>query len=1373
MPPSSLNDSCVFLFSPYLSPPPSLSALHATLLGSSPSPSLLLSDILDALHSTLSPTAPPNYAQDFSDYLSYGLSLITGLDSEGKFDDPTIVETYLQNSVLNSNNAASSDAIQPSGNDGEAKAARNRGRRHGWVIVTTLSSLLLHLCSSSSYGSGSDDGESSQSHPLLPMIFGGCSRDTILRKILAIASKEISREEREEMERRERKEGGGTNAVLIPGGGGVSMIVSSSSSSLSQVEEKDGDVDDGGEDIIDGNDKRESHFTYPLTTVSHMTNSTSHLLYLLLLHSPSPRSLASFLSRSHTTLLSVLKCFEEGQNRSNSVSTRIPSSRNNNSLVTNGGGVRALIEGVIAPVVNYLNTVATSNGSPPKVTLPVIEKLLTSILIPLYLPNGYTRWRDQTPVISRWSSPTTSLVTLLTSSYPDLVPLTFCRSVLKNVDRGGAWPNGFNANTGKVVDLLHAVGLVCKSVPLHSTKNASEKHKMIRADLCVDIFDTVWGRFGDEAMEGNGRCAEMGLAGLRGIGDVGKASVEDVESRDEDGREEDTDDDESTDGNIIGGVTHLLMSIAEYPERLLPRLQRIISTLVPNGGGKAKNIKPQENSAATWNPTVRKFLGVVIKGVVEVGLRCCDDNDDCDSRCGGAKGKWEEWVDLNYSLSPEDGGVKGFGLSVDSPDENKADDDWLYSSSSSSEEEGEAPAERDSKDSFNIDPSLLTVRGAMGAFRASSGGSSRQGSSQNVPRNPSAVVTGVAPWAVGRSGVTNKAGRRGMGPMKSLPSMKSSSPSMLPPSMPSRGGLKRKSEPKADSKTGLETESKPETKAEFKAEYKSVVNAEEKSAVVMADSTAHAVTISGVERLLSYSDFLLPPHLRRFPPSSTQSQTAAQNSTPASTEPLLTNTLKFHSLVFGQTLGTGTFSTVKYSKLIIPGNVPRSSWPIYATKIIDESTISKNNYDASWIREVGALTMLSKTPKLCPNIVRIVSHFRFRDKGVFIVLEHCEHGDLFDLVRGTEKRLPKVLSGLSERPSKQVSTRKSCGFSDSPSLSPDSQGLALRVIASSISAALKHLHSLGLVFGDLKPENVMITGPGNVLKLCDFGGVRGKDRDGRRRLRDAAKNARDVRDGDWRVTKKEEGKEEGREEEKEGGTVVEEGESDSDFSEDGRIESTVAYLPPEMTEDSRGEVVETHPTEKTDIWALGCVLFFCCVGRVPILGGGGGESWEKDNGQSATWEIDSDGRSSIRVAFQDDDVDGEGKGCNKGGLRNGSSAVSSHPFFSPVPPPHPLQAPSNFSSHNTLSLIATLCEVDPNTRINDVTDIENHDFFRECGLKGAKEGLSLSSKVIRRSKKANEGGQSEQGENDEWSRRQHSKIWAPQPVTERQDRDDR
>ena len=54
--------------------------------------------------------------------------------------------------------------------------------------------------------------------------------------------------------------------------------------------------------------------------------------------------------------------------------------------------------------------------------------------------------------------------------------------------------------------------------------------------------------------------------------------------------------------------------------------------------------------------------------------------------------------------------------------------------------------------------------------------------------------------------------------------------------------------------------------------------------------------------------------------------------------PTLLPNLKFHDLVFGKVLGTGSFSTVKYAKHIVRGVSP-ALWTEYAVKVISTDLI--------------------------------------------------------------------------------------------------------------------------------------------------------------------------------------------------------------------------------------------------------------------------------------------------------------------------------------------------------------------------------------------------------------------------------------------------
>lgn len=238
----------------------------------------------------------------------------------------------------------------------------------------------------------------------------------------------------------------------------------------------------------------------------------------------------------------------------------------------------------------------------------------------------------------------------------------------------------------------------------------------------------------------------------------------------------------------------------------------------------------------------------------------------------------------------------------------------------------------------------------------------------------------------------------------------------------------------------------------------------------------------------------------------------------------------------------------------------RSEWPEYAVKVISTTRIEELGYEGSVSREIAVLRLLSH-----PGIARMVSAFRWRD-GAYLVLEYASKGDLHTHI---------VTNG---------------------SLSEEST----RFVVGEVIAALKSVHDAGFVYGDLKPENVVITESGHV-KITDFGACRPVSEAARRVLRDSKGIVKRLRDGDWRAAsgKQAQQKQQDEEavkmqedkEEKQGG----EEDDDNEEEEDERIEGTYAYLPPEVIRDG------VLPDQQADAWALGCLLYHCVAGRPPIF----------------------------------------------------------------------------------------------------------------------------------------------------------------------------
>jgi len=256
--------------------------------------------------------------------------------------------------------------------------------------------------------------------------------------------------------------------------------------------------------------------------------------------------------------------------------------------------------------------------------------------------------------------------------------------------------------------------------------------------------------------------------------------------------------------------------------------------------------------------------------------------------------------------------------------------------------------------------------------------------------------------------------------------------------------------------------------------------------------------------------------------------------------PTLLPLLKFHQLVFGaEDLAAGAFSVVRYARTIIKEKT-QSQWPEYAVKVINTTTIQEHGYEASVNREICILKMLSH-----PNIARMVSAFRWRD-GAYLVLEYAAKGDLHTILV-QQGALPEA---------------------------------TVRFFTGETIAALVAIHEIGFVYGDLKPENIVITST-NHAKLADFGGCRPITEEACQRTKQSL--LRRLRDGDWRATD----------------VPPEEGEQEPDeeavaaVADDSRVEGTMLYLPPEVV---RGAM----PTQAADAWALGCMQYQLLTGKPPI-----------------------------------------------------------------------------------------------------------------------------------------------------------------------------
>jgi serine/threonine protein kinase len=272
--------------------------------------------------------------------------------------------------------------------------------------------------------------------------------------------------------------------------------------------------------------------------------------------------------------------------------------------------------------------------------------------------------------------------------------------------------------------------------------------------------------------------------------------------------------------------------------------------------------------------------------------------------------------------------------------------------------------------------------------------------------------------------------------------------------------------------------------------------------------------------------------------------------------PTLLPDLKFHNLVFGKDLGIGSFSTVRYARVVKPKKY-LSQWDEVAVKIINYETIKAHNYGENILREICCLRKLSH-----PSVARLVSSFRWRD-GIYLVLEYGSCGDLHTYIRRN--------GPLNEQTSK--------------------------VVVGEITTALAAVHETGFVYGDLKPENVVVTATRHV-KLADFGACRPFTEEAKRLLLESRNELSNMRSGDWKPTESQ-------------SSIPAFELTDEPILSPQTFEGTTAYLPPEIASNP-GQ----GPTVLGDAYALGMTTYFILKGRLP--------QWvELDNSNSSSKLFDT------------------------------------------------------------------------------------------------------------------------------------------------------
>jgi len=215
----------------------------------------------------------------------------------------------------------------------------------------------------------------------------------------------------------------------------------------------------------------------------------------------------------------------------------------------------------------------------------------------------------------------------------------------------------------------------------------------------------------------------------------------------------------------------------------------------------------------------------------------------------------------------------------------------------------------------------------------------------------------------------------------------------------------------------------------------------------------------------------------------------------------------------------------------------------YALKVLNKEKVTKSGYEKHIMREKDISNMLDH-----PNIVRLESYFHDSDNCYF-VFELCRVGDLSTFIRDYGKLNVKVT----------------------------------REFTMEIINALGYLREHNIVHRDLKPHNILLDDTFHI-KLADFG---------------AAKIINPhVVDEELRNLPFEEGTGNLSDDED---YELDSNSSISDCSIDSMADlekthiGTTLYISPEMLRYQQACFA-------SDLWALGCIIYECLVGRPPFLG---------------------------------------------------------------------------------------------------------------------------------------------------------------------------